>query len=283
MSQKLLEYRTALANRLQDIAIKAGEITLEHFDESGFDGVMTKGDGSPVTIADQQAEALIEQELEKLVPGIPFVGEEKIAAGHQVDVSTAPYFWLVDALDGTREFVAGRTEYTVNIALIHNGIPVVGVVHAPACDQIYLGHHEKDGQARARYINLETGKEREIFTRAEPDEGLTVMSSRHFGSHDRLDRFLDHYKIAKKITRGSSLKICGIAAGKADLYPRFGPTCQWDTAAGHAVLRAAGGTLRTVDGQELIYGGTDPEFYNPEFIATRQGFLLPHEIEDLAV
>lgn len=273
MSSKLLLHRAALCNAVRRIALEAGEITLEYFDETGYDGADIKGDGSPVTLADQEAEKLIQKRLEEMLPTIPMVGEESNAAGHKPDLTGHEYFWLVDPLDGTKEFISGNGDYTVNIALIHKGYPVLGVVHAPAIGELYAGYIEENGTTKAIRWLEETGSEKEIRVRRPPKEGLTVVASKSHGSAQRLEQYLSEYKIEKLAKRGSSLKICIIAAGKADLYPRFGPTCEWDTAAGDAVLRAAGGIINDLKGNALTYGGADPRFLNPEFIAAPRDFF----------
>lgn len=250
------------------IALEAGELTLEYFDEGGYQGADVKGDGSPVTLADQKAEDFIEKALRDILPGVPIIGEEAVAAGQRPDLSNAAYFWLVDPLDGTKEFISGSGDYTVNIALIHKGVPVLGVVYAPVPGELYAAYG--DGTA-IRWME-DTGKEKQISVRPPPKEGLVIVSSKSHGSGEKLDKFLSGYKVRKVIKRGSSLKICAVAAGKADMYPRFGPTCEWDTAAGHAVLLGAGGKMTDIKGRPLAYGGADPKFLNPEFIA-KSGYL----------
>ncbi len=273
MSSKLLLHRAALCNRVRRIALEAGQITLDYFDEAGYQGADAKADGSPVTLADQEAEKLIQRQLEEMLPGIPMIGEEASAAGHRPDLAGQEYFWLVDPLDGTKEFISGKGDYTVNIALIHKGEPILGVVFAPAIGELYAGYTEENGNCKAVRWLEDTESEKDIQVRKPPKEGLTVVASKSHGSAQRLDQYLSGYKIEKLLKRGSSLKICVIAAGKADLYPRFGPTCEWDTAAGDAVLRAAGGIIRDFEGKPLVYGGANPQFLNPEFVAAPLGFF----------
>jgi 3'(2'), 5'-bisphosphate nucleotidase len=187
------------------------------------------------------------------------IAEEQVAT-HGITIPAGSRFWLVDPLDGTREFLNRNGEFTVNIALIENSRPVLGVVHAPARNVTYTG-------ATTSGATRQTGEgaPESITVRPIPAEGLTVIASRRHGSSAEVDRFLAGRPVAHRITCGSSLKFCLIAAGEADLYPRFGPTMEWDTAAGHAVLVAAGGRVTTPDGAELQYG--KPEFRNPDFIA----------------
>ena len=261
---KLLEHPKALCNIIRRVAVEAGAVTLDYFDEAGYQGADVKGDGSPVTLADQKAEEIIEAALKEATPDVPFVGEESVSGGARPDLSGAESFWLVDPLDGTKEFISGSGDYTVNIALIRGGMPVLGVVYAPVKGELFAAH----GEGTAIRWMEDTEKDKPIAVRRPPKEGLTVVASKSHGSGEKLDAYLAQYKVQKLIKRGSSLKICAVAAGKADLYPRFGPTCEWDTAAAHAVLLGAGGVLTDEAGTPLTYGGTDPKFLNPEFIAS---------------
>lgn len=266
MTEKLLKNPEALTNMVRRIARHAGAITLQYFDEAGYHGADLKGDGSPVTKADQEAEIYIEKELLKILPAIPMVGEESVEEGRKTDLSAQDYFWLVDPLDGTKSFISGEDSFTVNIGLIHNKKPVLGVVFAPARGELFCGFTNPDGSGKALRWLEDTDHEKEIRVRRPPEKGLTVVASKSHGSGEKLDRFLAGFKVEKEIKYGSSLKICMVAVGKADLYPRFGPTCEWDTAAAHAIVKAAGGYLTDTSGKELTYGGRDPKFLNPEFI-----------------
>lgn len=270
-SSKILQHLPALCNQVRRIAVEAGNLTLDHFDESGYQGADTKADGSPVTVADQLAEKLITDALKKITPEVIIVGEEAASEGYRPDLTNEEYFWLVDPLDGTKEFISGSGDYTVNIALIQNGVPVMGVVYAPVYGELYAA----SGEGTAIRWLEDSDKERSISVREAPNEGLTVVSSKSHGRGEKLDTFLSNYKIKKQVQRGSSLKICTVAAGKADMYPRFGLTCEWDTAAGHAVLLGAGGCLTDMAGKELVYGGADPKFLNPEFVAYGPSIILP--------
>ncbi|MCF8496581.1 MAG: 3'(2'),5'-bisphosphate nucleotidase CysQ [Alphaproteobacteria bacterium] len=264
----MLSHPAALCNTVRRIALQAGEITLMHRDDAGHgdgpgSGITRKADGSPVSAADREAEIFIERALREILPDIPMIGEESVAEGRAPALGGSEYFWLVDPLDGTREFIQGGPDFTVNIALIHNASPVLGVVYAPALGILYAAH----GEGTAVRWSEDTGKDRSIRVRPPPEEGLTVVASRGHGSADRLEKFTSQFKICKTLRRASSLKICAVAEGKADLYPRFGPTCEWDTAAGQAVLTAAGGSLTDTDGRVLFYGRGGPAFLNPDFIA----------------
>jgi len=247
--------RAALRARIAGIARQAGAAIM-HVYATDF-AVRGKADASPVTEADEQAEALILSELRSLTPRIPIVSEEAASAGQTPDIGAR--FWLVDPLDGTKEFISRNGEFTVNIALIEEQRPTLGVVYAPALDRLFLG-----AQSLGARVEEPAGG-RDIACRRVPGAGLTVVSSRSHGDAAALDRFLEGRTVAASINAGSSLKFCLVAAGEADLYPRFGRTMEWDTAAGDAVLRAAGGRVTELDGRELRYG--KPGFANPHFIA----------------
>jgi 3'(2'), 5'-bisphosphate nucleotidase len=219
--------------------------------------VEIKGDESPVTVADQCAEKVIFEGLKRIAPNILVVGEEAASDGDIPDVSNR--FWLVDPIDGTKEFISRNGEFTVNIALVDHGVPVLGLVLAPALGRLYsgaagLGAWVEDSQGR-----------RAIAVRRVPVEGLTVVGSRHHGDEAAVKALLAGRRIAAHRTVGSSLKLCLVAEGEADVYPRFGRTMEWDTAAGDAVLRAAGGAVRTIAGDLLTYA--KPGFENPDFAA----------------
>jgi 3'(2'), 5'-bisphosphate nucleotidase len=172
-------------------------------------------------------------------------------------------FWLIDALDGTKEFVKGGTDFTVNVALIQGGLPVLGVVHAPARAETYLGVVDPASAARRAEVRRAGGTV-PLIARKRPSR-VIVAGSRSHEIADEMNTFLDAYDVADRIVVGSSIKFCMVAEGRADLYPRFGPTSEWDTAAGHAVLRAAGGRVHTFDGVELAY--KKPSYLNARFLA----------------
>jgi 3'(2'), 5'-bisphosphate nucleotidase len=220
-------------------------------------GVRGKADASPVTEADVRAETLILVALRKLTPQIPIIAEESVSAGHVPTIGAR--FWLVDPLDGTKEFISRNGEFTVNIALVEEGTPTLGVVLAPALGRLYAGCGSE------AFIDDASGR-RAIHCRAVPAEGLTVVASRSHGDAAALDAFLDGRKVASLANAGSSLKLCLVAAGEADLYPRLGRTMEWDIAAGHAVLLAAGGSVTDLQHAPLRYG--KPGFDNPHFVAS---------------
>lgn len=217
-----------------------------------------KADASPVTDADEAAEAIILAGLRDLTPDIPVVAEESMARG-EAPGNLGSLFWLVDPLDGTREFVSRNGEFTVNLGLIEHGQPVLGIVQAPVLSELYLGIV---GQGAWRW-RQHAGPEA-IGVRCCPEDGHDVLASR---SHrdEATEQYLANVKCRSLIGAGSSLKFCRLAEGAADLYPRFGPTAEWDTAAGQAVLVAAGGSVTDLDGHPLTYG--KPGFRNPAFIA----------------
>lgn len=250
--------RIALLPALEALARQAGALILEVYG-SDFTA-RAKADASPVTEADERAEALITAGLRRLTPAIPVVAEEEAARGECPAVGRE--FWLVDPLDGTREFVSRNGEFTVNIALIQEGEPVLGVVLAPAIGRLFSGVTGTDDLGA--WVEDAAGR-RSIRARRPPAEGLTVVGSRSHGDAAALDDFLRGRRVASLSAAGSSLKFCLLAAGEADLYPRLGRTMEWDTAAGHAVLAAAGGRVETLAGAVLRYG--KPGFENPHFVA----------------
>ena len=233
----------------------AGAATMRFY---GNVGATEKADGSPVTAADQAAEDIILPALRALTPDIPVVSEEEAAQGLTPEV-TGDRFWLVDPLDGTREFLNGNGEFTVNIALIEHHVPVLGIVVVPARGETYAG--AGPGTATLR----DSRGTRAISVRTPPAEGLTVVGSRSHGDASAMEIFLDGLKVAAFRAAGSSLKLCLIAQGQADLYPRLGTTMEWDIAAGHAVLAAAGGHVDTLEGAPFLYG--KPAYRNPHFAA----------------
>jgi 3'(2'), 5'-bisphosphate nucleotidase len=249
---------------LTDIAIDAGARIMTLYEKPI--AVTEKDDKSPVTEADQAAEDLILERLSKAAPDIPIVSEEAAAAGYVPEI--AERFFLVDPLDGTREYIKRNGEFTVNIALIEHGTPVAGVVYAPALSLLYAGN-TKSGAFETRvdaHNRAGAGSPRAITTRKSPQDGLIAIASR---SHrdQKTEEFLNHYNVRDIVAAGSSLKFCVVARGEADIYPRHGRTMEWDTAAGHAVLTAAGGSVTRLDGSALTYGKTADNLANPFFIA----------------
>ncbi|GLU37321.1 3'(2'),5'-bisphosphate nucleotidase CysQ [Pseudomonas sp. NBRC 100443] len=238
------------------IARHAGALILDIY--GGDIEVRGKADSSPVTAADERAEAHIVEALRQLTPDLPIVAEEAVCAGRIPALGKR--FWLVDPLDGTKEFIRRNGEFTVNIALIDDQQPLLGVVLAPALGRMFAGTRDLGA-----FIEDIDGR-RPINVRRIPEAGIDVVSSRSHGDAEALDKFLAGYQVNARLSAGSSLKLCLVASGQADLYPRLGRTMEWDIAAGHAVLNAAGGSLRTLAGDELAYGKAD--FANPHFVAS---------------
>jgi 3'(2'), 5'-bisphosphate nucleotidase len=226
----------------------------------------TKADLSPVTAADLRAEAVIVAGLSRLLPGLPVVSEEAPGlAQPPLDGS----FVLVDPLDGTREFIAGRGEFTVNVAIITDGVPVLGVIGAPALGLLWRGVVGRGAERLRLAPGAGPDKARErtaIRTRARPARGLTAAVSRsHLDA--ATEALLARLPVAERVASGSAVKFCRLAEGAADLYPRLSPTCEWDIAAGQAILAAAGGAVLGPDGKALTYGRADAGFRVPAFVA----------------
>jgi 3'(2'), 5'-bisphosphate nucleotidase len=256
-----------LADALLAAVLSAGDAILRHRQAGVV--VETKSDASPMTAADREAEAIIIDALATVEPGVPVVAEEAVSAGSIPEIGAA--FFLVDALDGTREFIAGGRDFTVNVGLIIDRIPQFGIVFAPALERLFATLEgaravEAAVPAAARVSAWASLGAEPIRTR-EPDPGrLTAVASRSHRS-PTLERFLTRLPVHEQKAIGSSLKFCLVARGEADLYPRFGPTNEWDTAAGHAIVTAAGGVVTALDGTPLTYGKTSARYGNPDFVA----------------
>jgi 3'(2'), 5'-bisphosphate nucleotidase len=250
----------SLMDELTRIVAHAAETIL---DLAGKADVRTKADGSPVTAADEAAEAVICEGLKRVAPGIAIVSEEH-AARERPEIPTgkgASYF-LVDPLDGTREFIAGRDEYTINVALVTSGEPVLGIICAPALGDFWRGIV---GKGADRISLSQTGRPTKIHTRPRPArEAVITVSRSHLEA--RTCAFVERFPQAKQVQCGSSVKFCRVAEGSADLYPRLAPTHDWDVAAGHAIVTAAGGAVIAPDGSPLRYGTAD--LLIPAFIAS---------------
>ena len=253
-----------IANDLSDpllegviqIAKAAGGLIMGIYqDQQGF---ATKGDGSPVTLADEVANAYIIQELALLSPGVPIISEESKPL--ETEFLSSEPFWLVDPLDGTKEFINKNGEFTVNIALIKDGHPDLGVVFAPALQTLYAGI----ASMGALMID-DKGSRKKIRCRHTPKLAEILISRSHTSAdlnHSHYQQFSEQFSLKPC---GSSLKFCLIASGQGDIYPRLGRTMEWDTAAAHAILSAAGGSVKTLAGESLSYGKVGLE--NPHFVA----------------
>jgi 3'(2'), 5'-bisphosphate nucleotidase len=252
--------RTALLAGLVDACLVAGAAILRHFESAPTHEL--KADNSPVTAADREAEAILLAALLRLDPDTPVVAEEEAAAGRIPEV--AARFYLVDPLDGTREFVRRGTDFTVNIGLVEDGVPTLGVVYAPARAALYAGDASRGEAWRAHQPADAPLARRTPMAVRRPPEALAVVASKSHGD-PRTERYLAQVAAGERLNVGSSLKFGLVAAGQADLYPRTGPTMEWDTAAGHAVLLAAGGRMFAPDGRPFRYG--KPGFRNGGFVA----------------
>lgn len=249
---------SALLPHVVAIARRAGDAIMPFF--RGTYATDHKDDHSPVTDADHAADAVIKPALAALLPGVAVVTEESIAAAPTPESLANLRYWLVDPLDGTKEFVAHRKEFTVNIALVEGKWPVLGVLHVPVENVTYAAA----GPGTAVKIEGDSPP-RPIAARAMPAAGIVATHSRSHATRDELARYLADYTVVESIVIGSALKFGLIAEGRADLYPRFGPTSEWDTAAGQAILEAAGGSVADHAGKRFTYG--KPRFRNPPFIA----------------
>jgi len=253
-----------LCRQLIDVTRDAGRSIMSYY-HTGVE-VSVKSDNSPVTLADTDAEIIILKALGLIAPEIPVISEE--AASQGIIPQVADRFFLVDPLDGTKEFIRHNGEFTVNIALIENATPIMGIVYAPALARMFFA----PSADKAYELELscdaspQLDQAQRLKVRSPPPQGLTAAVSRsHIDA--RTDRFLEQFNIAERRSAGSSLKFCLIASAEIDIYPRTGPTMEWDTAAGQAVLQAAGGCVTIDDGSPLAYGKVEAGYKNPPFTA----------------
>lgn len=247
---------------LAEAALAAGPAVMAVYSSGGE--VDVKADGSPVTAADRQAEAIVCGHLSRALHTPPIAAEEAIAAGK--GPALGERFLLVDPLDGTREFISRNGEFTINVALIERGRPTAGAVYAPAIARLWFGGERAFACAAAVAAGLpDRSAWRAIHVRPAPPRLAALASRSH--ADPKTEAFLARLPVAERLARGSSLKFCVIAEGSADVYPRFGPTMEWDTAAGDAVLRAAGGVVLTASGAPLAYGKVADGLRNPAFVA----------------
>jgi 3'(2'), 5'-bisphosphate nucleotidase len=248
-----------LALAFAALASDAGRVVMEVY-ATDFE-VRRKADLSPVSEADEAAEALLVPGVQKLLPGVPILAEEAVSRHGLLDVGRE--FVLIDPLDGTKEFVSRNGEFTVNVALVRDGVPIAGCVYAPAISQMYVGGETAfTGPVPPGATDADLTPMR---TRAYPDPLVAVASRSHRDA--QTDAFLAGLGVVDTRSAGSSLKFCLVAEGTADVYPRFGPTMEWDTAAGDAVLRASGGTVTNPDGSLFRYGKAESGFRNAAFVA----------------
>jgi 3'(2'), 5'-bisphosphate nucleotidase len=261
----MTEKPSARLAALAAIAWHAGEIVLKHYADVTIEHAK-KEDRSPVTAADLETEAFILARLAEFAPDCAVIAEEEVAAGRIQEIGHR--FFLVDPLDGTKEFLNRNGEFTVNIGEIVGGAPVSGVVFAPAKHRLFFGESTTGAFEIATRPGIvpDFSRAQAIRARTPAADGLVAVASR---SHrdSKTEEYLAHYPVKDFVSAGSSLKFCHVAAGEADIYPRHGRTMEWDTAAGHAVLAAAGGSVSTFDGRPLVYGKKGEGFANPYFVA----------------
>ncbi len=256
------ESRDAVARFFASIALAAGPAVMAEYRRGA--PARAKRDGSPVTAADERAEAIIRERLTALATPIPIVAEEATAAGQAIEI--AQRFVLVDPLDGTREFVARNGEFTINVALVERGVPIAGAVYAPALERLWFGGQTAFACPAPVGADLpDAASWRTLRVRPAP-ESLVALASRSHGD-PATEAFLERLPVRERRSAGSSLKFCVIAEGEGDVYPRFAPTMEWDTAAGDAVLRAAGGVVLAVEGGPLVYGKVAAGLRNGGFVA----------------
>ena len=259
---------TKICEVLRSLALTSGEVIMDVYNSSKFE-VSLKSDDSPVTIADKKADEVISMGLKKYFPEVPVVTEEQVKS-HDLSASV---FFIVDPLDGTKEFIKRRGDFTVNIALVANGEPIRGIVYAPARQRLFYTDENGEAVEEMAYFSVsKLGLIKKIKTASSDNTALKVVASK---SHrdKKTDEYISKYQCKELVSAGSSLKFCLIASGEADLYPRFGPTMEWDTAAGHAVLSAAGGiVLQAKDNRPLKYGKQN--YKNPFFIAASKNVML---------
>jgi 3'(2'), 5'-bisphosphate nucleotidase len=248
-----------LMQALTEISVHAALVIRE----AGRGGVQRKADGSPVTTADLASEAAIRDGLLRVAPSLPIVSEEQ--AGPERPLPRDAAYFLVDPLDGTREFIGGQDEYAVNIALMTGGAPILGIIAGPALGLVWRGIVGRSAERIAFAADGSCAAPERVHARPRPHNGLSVLVSR---SHldPRTQAYLDSLPNPRTVGCGSAVKFCRIADGSADLYPRLAPTRDWDIAAGHALVEAAGGRVRAPDGTPVVYG--TPERLIPGFIAS---------------
>lgn len=257
-----------LVSVMRRLALEAGDRIMQIYDSPDF-AVKTKSDASPVTEADEAADALISEGLAEAFPQIALVTEEQ-AASHTQSVQT---FLIVDPLDGTKEFVQRRGDFTVNIAYVENGVPLRGVVYAPAKGRLFYTLADGRSVEELGAFDKETPGEQKPITVSVPDNRALMVVASKSHRDQATDDYIARYAVADMTSAGSSLKFCLVATGEADLYPRLGRTMEWDTAAGDAVLRGAGGEMvRFDDHSPFTYGKEG--FANPFFIAYAPGVML---------
>lgn len=254
-----------LIEAVSDIAAAAGACILDVYEQAAAPVVSWKADASPVTEADRRAHNLIVEQLGALTPDIPVLSEESATVAFATRSSWANY-WLVDPLDGTKEFIKHNGEFTVNIARIENGQAVMGVVHVPVAGTTYSGSLDTGALVKTHTAQRRTIRAARMSSDSEIVRVVASRSHRDAALEKVLDQLRTHFDIVEEVSMGSSLKLCLMAEGKADIYPRLAPTSEWDTAAAHAILAAAGGDIVTTAFRPLRYNTRD-SLLNPYFLA----------------
>ena len=247
--------RIDLLPAVENLARQAGAAILKLY-QSGTPTIVKK-DGSPVTAADLASDAILRPGLGALTPAIPVVSEEGVEAGEIPDISGGS-FWLVDPLDGTKEFIGGTGEFTVLIGLVEDGVPTLGVIYGPVSDELYAA-----AVPSAAWGISKAGREA-LHARKPPADGRLTVTSSYRRANSTLETYLQTIPVGERLRRRSAFKWADVARGAADLYPGFGTSYEWDTAAGHALVLAAGGSVTLVDGSPLAYG--KPKFLNPDIL-----------------
>ena len=274
-TEKLLRHPEALLNTVRRIVLAAGDAIMAHYDEAGFQGkVYDKPDGSPVTEADYEADEIIRAGLAEALPGIPALTEETADDASAEELAAGDYYWAVDPIDATKEFRQGGQDFTVNIGLIYRHVPLLGVVYAPAHGEGCAGY-AGDTPLATRWRD-DNDRDYPLRVRAIPAEGITLLSSKSHKDHPLINQMIEGVKLARHVRRASSIKFCEIASARADLYVRVRGLNFWDTAAGDAVLRAAGGHVIGFSGASLMYDPANGAYENACFAAcTDPEYILP--------
>lgn len=254
----MLNHQSIITDLIR-ICRTTGDLLLNFYNSNDIK-ITYKEDSSPVTCADFAANKLIHEEISKLTPNIPIISEEDVES-HKLQHSS-PLFWSIDPLDATSSFINRNGEFTINIGLIKNNTPDLGLIYAPLSNNLYFNINDK------AFICDDSNSSRQIKTRTPPEEGATLLVSTGTVNQTKLKTFFSEINIKEVIPFSSALKICRIAEGLADFYPRFGKTMEWDTAAAHAILNAAGGSIKDLEGSQLRYGKINNNYYNPDFIAS---------------
>ena len=264
----VLDFRSpSLIEELANAASTAGAVILRHF---GATQASQKVDGSPVTAADMEADAVLADAIERILPGVPVLSEERASSFAATDFDA---FVLVDPLDGTKEFLAGTGDFTVNIAIVVNGTPVTGIVYGPTKSAIWMGGADAQTASLTPGEPLARATDRRSIRVRKPSGRLVAACSRTHCDAET-EAYLARVGVNEVRSAGSSLKFCSLAQGDVDIYPRFTPTMEWDTAAGHAIVSAAGGVVLTPEGEPFLYAKSEHAYRNGPFVAASTRDLI---------